>query len=109
MAGDLARRVPAGGSDTISWLATEFNTMADSMTGLVGDLRAERERLAQLRFDRIGVAPLGATVGDLLDKPIGSGGFEVSRPLASLVLAVAIVVLVWLIPQRAGRHPGSDA
>ena len=43
--GDLARRVPAGGSDTISWLAREFNTMADSMTGLVGEVRSQRERL----------------------------------------------------------------
>lgn len=44
-AGDLARRVPAEGSDTISWLAREFNTMADSITGLLGDVRSERERL----------------------------------------------------------------
>jgi hypothetical protein len=32
-----------------------------------------------------------------------------SRPLASLVLAVAIVVLIWLIPQRPGVHPGRDS
>ena len=51
--------------------------------------------------------PLGATIGDYLDKPFGSGGLEVSRPLASLALAVAIVLLVWLIPQRPGRHPGA--
>lgn len=44
-AGDLARRVPAEGSDTISWLAREFNTMADSVTGLVGEVRNQRERL----------------------------------------------------------------
>lgn len=44
-AGDLERRVPAGGSDTISWLAREFNTMADSVTGLVGEVRSQRERL----------------------------------------------------------------
>ncbi len=44
-AGDLARRVPATGTDTISWLAREFNTMADSVTGLVGEVRTERERL----------------------------------------------------------------
>lgn len=45
-AGDLQRRVPAGGgSDTISWLAQEFNTMADSMTGLVTEVRDQRERL----------------------------------------------------------------
>jgi PAS domain S-box-containing protein len=43
--GDLARRVPAKGSDTISWLAREFNTMADSVTGLVGEVRNQRERL----------------------------------------------------------------
>jgi len=47
--------------------------------------------------------PLGATVGDLLDKPFGSGGFEISRPLASLVLAVAILLLVLILPQRPGR------
>jgi PAS domain S-box-containing protein len=44
-AGDLAKRVPAIGTDTISWLAREFNTMADSVTGLVGEVRIERERL----------------------------------------------------------------
>ncbi|MCX6543640.1 MAG: ATP-binding protein [Acidobacteria bacterium] len=45
-AGDLSRRVPAGGgSDTVSWLAREFNTMADSVTGLVGEVRSQRERL----------------------------------------------------------------
>jgi PAS domain S-box-containing protein len=44
-AGDLERRVPADGTDTISWLAREFNTMADSVTGLLGDVRSERERL----------------------------------------------------------------
>ena len=52
--------------------------------------------------------PLGATLGDWLDKPIGKGGMELSRPLASLALAVAIVVLILVIPQRAGRHPGSE-
>ena len=44
-AGDLEKRVQAAGTDTISWLAREFNTMADSVTGLVGEVRHERERL----------------------------------------------------------------
>jgi uncharacterized membrane-anchored protein len=52
--------------------------------------------------------PLGATVGDFLDKPFGKGGLELSRPLASLVLVAAMILLVWLIPQRPGRHPGGD-
>jgi uncharacterized membrane-anchored protein len=49
--------------------------------------------------------PLGATVGDLLDKPLAKGGLNFSRPLASAILAVVIVALILIIPQRAGRHP----
>jgi uncharacterized membrane-anchored protein len=49
--------------------------------------------------------PLGATVGDLLDKPVSDGGFALSRPLASAVIAVFIVACIVLLPQRAGRHP----
>jgi PAS domain S-box-containing protein len=43
--GDLERRVPVDGSDTISWLGQEFNTMADSVTGLLREVGHERERL----------------------------------------------------------------
>ena len=50
--------------------------------------------------------PLGATVGDFLDKPLAKGGLDLSRPVATAVLAVAIVLLVLLLPQRAGSHPG---
>ena len=48
--------------------------------------------------------PLGAAVGDFLDKPVAHGGLEFSRPLASAVLAIAIILLLVLIPQRAGHH-----
>jgi PAS domain S-box-containing protein len=48
VSGDLARRVPDQGSDTIAWLAREFNTMADSMTGLIGEVRDQRERLERV-------------------------------------------------------------
>ncbi len=51
--------------------------------------------------------PLGATVGDLLDKPISHGGLALSRPLASAVIALFIVICVLALPQRAGRHPGA--
>jgi uncharacterized membrane-anchored protein len=50
--------------------------------------------------------PLGATVGDFLDKPTNDGGLALSRPLASLMILVLIVVLVFVLPQRPGRHPG---
>jgi uncharacterized membrane-anchored protein len=47
--------------------------------------------------------PLGATVGDFLDKPLDEGGLALSRPMASAVLAAAMVLLILLIPQRAAR------
>ena len=50
--------------------------------------------------------PLGATVGDFLDKPIDEGGLALSRPIASAVIAVLMVACLLLIPQRAGSHPG---
>ena len=50
--------------------------------------------------------PLGATVGDFLDKPIDHGGLELSRPIASAVIAVLMIMLVLVLPQRAGNHPG---
>lgn len=49
--------------------------------------------------------PLGATVGDFLDKPRSSGGLDVSRPIASLIILAAVVALVIILPQRPGRHP----
>jgi uncharacterized membrane-anchored protein len=51
--------------------------------------------------------PLGATVGDFLDKPLAKGGLALSRPLASLVMFFAIIVLILLLPQRPGSHPGT--
>jgi uncharacterized membrane-anchored protein len=51
--------------------------------------------------------PLGATVGDFLDKPVSNGGLALSRPLASAVIAAFIIVCVLVLPQRPGRHPGA--
>jgi len=53
--------------------------------------------------------PLGATLGDFLDKPVSDGGLALGRFTASAVLAAVIVVLVLVIPQRAGEHPGRHA
>lgn len=46
--------------------------------------------------------PLGATVGDLLDKPLDNGGLAFSRYTASAVLAAFIVGCILLLPLRAG-------
>jgi uncharacterized membrane-anchored protein len=50
--------------------------------------------------------PLGATVGDFIDKPVSHGGLDLSRPVASAVIAAIIVALLVILPQRPGRHPG---
>lgn len=52
--------------------------------------------------------PLGATIGDFLDKPVSQGGLDLSRPMASAAIAIFIVACVLLLPQRAGRHPGQS-
>jgi uncharacterized membrane-anchored protein len=49
--------------------------------------------------------PLGATVGDLLDKPRDHGGLALNRPLASAILAAFILGCLLIFPQRAGAHP----
>ena len=43
--------------------------------------------------------PLGATVGDFLDKPLDQGGLALSRPIASLVIAALMVALILVLPQ----------
>jgi len=53
--------------------------------------------------------PLGATVGDFFDKPIAEGGLNVSRPLASAIILVFIVICLLVIPQRPGSHPRTAA
>lgn len=47
--------------------------------------------------------PLGAVVGDFIDKPVAQGGLEFSRFTASGVLVVAIVILIAILPHRAAK------
>jgi len=47
--------------------------------------------------------PLGAVVGDFLDKPMAKGGLELGRISASAALLAAIVLLIALFPQRAAK------
>jgi len=48
--------------------------------------------------------PLGATVGDFLDKPLASGGMDLGRDSATAVLVVAIGLAIWLVPSRAAAE-----
>ena len=51
--------------------------------------------------------PLGATVGDLLDKPHADGGLAVGRFYASAILAAFMVACILFLSQKAGQHPGA--
>ena len=53
--------------------------------------------------------PLGATVGDFLDKPLANGGLALDRFSASAVLAAFMLGGLLLFRQRAGNHPGHSA
>ena len=48
--------------------------------------------------------PLGAVVGDFLDKPHERGGLELSRVWATLTLGIAIATLIIVFRQQAARR-----
>jgi uncharacterized membrane-anchored protein len=50
--------------------------------------------------------PLGATLGDILTKPVADGGLDLSRISSSAIIAVFIIGCIALLSQRAGSHPG---
>jgi uncharacterized membrane-anchored protein len=52
--------------------------------------------------------PLGATLGDILTKPLASGGLNLSRISSSLVIGLFMIVCILLTSQKAGHHPGED-
>ena len=52
--------------------------------------------------------PLGATLGDFLDKPLNHGGLALSRPIASAVIAAIMIGCIVFFPQRAGSHPAES-
>jgi uncharacterized membrane-anchored protein len=71
----------------------------------VGYYRTNVSRVTLFLAAFILTRPLGATVGDFLDKPVSDGGLALSRPLASAVLAILILGCLLVLPQRAGSHP----
>jgi uncharacterized membrane-anchored protein len=49
--------------------------------------------------------PLGAVVGDFLDKPLSAGGLALSRYSASAVLFAFILTSILIFQQRAAKQP----
>jgi uncharacterized membrane-anchored protein len=97
----------AGGGLGYAGGALTFGAALAVLAGLYFFTRVNRVFLFWAAF--ILTRPLGATVGDFFDKPHAEGGLEISRPIASLILAIAIVLLILILPQRAGRHPEAKA
>jgi uncharacterized membrane-anchored protein len=50
--------------------------------------------------------PLGAVLGDFLDKPVAAGGLALSRYTASAVLIGFVLACILIFPQRAAKGPG---
>lgn len=90
-----------------SGAALIFGAMLAALAALYFWTSANRVILFWAAF--ILTRPLGAAVGDFLDKPVAQGGLSFSRPLASAVLAAAIILLILLVPQRAGRRDVREA
>lgn len=85
--------------------ALVFAIAIAALAGLYFRTRVSRVFLFWAAF--ILTRPLGATVGDLLDKPHAQGGLALDRYYATALLLAAIVALVFALPQRAGRHPAT--
>ncbi|MDP1912443.1 hypothetical protein [Brevundimonas sp.] len=87
--------------------AVVFGGLLAVVAGLALWTRVNRVLLFWAAF--ILTRPLGAVVGDFLDKPVDHGGLAFSRPVASAVLTVAILALIFLLPQKSGKHPQEKA
>ncbi len=79
-----------------------FGTILAAIAGLYFWTKMSRVLLFWAAF--ILTRPLGATIGDYLDKPIEEGGLDISRPLATAVIGVFIIACLLLIPQRPGQQ-----
>lgn len=73
---------------------------------LVAALHVTRKASSTLLFWAafILTRPLGAVLGDFLDKPLAQGGLDLSRAGATLALFAFIVIAIVLFPQRAAQR-----
>ncbi|QHJ00509.1 hypothetical protein GT347_22550 [Xylophilus rhododendri] len=84
-----------------AWGAVVFGAGLLVVIGLYYGTKISRTALFWAAF--VLTRPLGATVGDFLDKPLANGGLALSRYGASAALLVFIVLAVLLLPQRAEK------
>ena len=84
-----------------SYAAIVFGTLIAILAALYFWTAISRTALFWSTF--ILTRPLGAVLGDFLDKPIGAGGLALSRYTASLILLVFIAICIMLFPQKAAK------
>ena len=82
--------------------AAVFGGLLLAVSALYFFTRASRTALFWAAF--VLTRPLGAVVGDFLDKPADQGGLELSRYAATGLLLAAIIILITVLPQRPARH-----
>ncbi len=70
---------------------------------VVAYFRTRMSRTALFWAAFILTRPLGAVVGDFLDKPLSKGGLELSRYTASATIFVLIALCIVLFPQKSAR------
>ncbi|MBI3438374.1 MAG: hypothetical protein HY054_06950 [Proteobacteria bacterium] len=109
MAADASDPAATTGALGLGYLggAAVFSAALAIIAALYFWTRISRTMLFWIAF--ILTRPLGATVGDFLDKPLNHGGLNLSRPVASAVLAMVILALIVALPQRPGEHPRQHA
>lgn len=82
--------------------AIVFSCLLGAVTAAYYWTRISRTLLFWAAF--ILTRPLGAVVGDFLDKPVNAGGLALSRYSASAALMVIIIFCILVFPQRAGKN-----
>jgi len=84
-----------------AWSAGIFGGLLALLAGLFLTTKISRVFLFWAAF--ILTRPLGAVVGDFLDKPLDHGGLDLSRFAASAVLLIAIILGIYLTKPKAGE------
>jgi uncharacterized membrane-anchored protein len=79
-----------------------FGALLAAIAALYFFTRVSRTLLFWAAF--ILTRPLGATLGDLLTKPVDAGGLNLSRIASTSVLAVFMLICILVLPRRAGSH-----
>jgi len=84
------------------WSAIVFGTVLALIAALYFTTTLSRTLLFWGAF--ILTRPLGAVVGDFLDKPSSHGGLELSRYSASGFLLMLILFMMWVFPSKPARR-----